>query len=133
MASVGFPGTAGFVGAELLVEGAVQVSPFAGIAIVVVAALNGLAVLHAYFRIFTGCRHVASIDLQVRAPERIAVLVLSVLLLGGGLYPQPEVAGRFSAAERLIKDRNAQLNHWTHGIRASTFALNRGSLQPDSR
>ncbi len=111
LASIGFPGTAGFVGAELLVEGAVQVSPFVGIAIVVAAALNGLAVLHAYFRIFTGSRHVASIDLRIRVPERVAVLVLSALLLGGGLYPQPGVAGRYNAAAQLVKERERRLGH----------------------
>jgi hypothetical protein len=109
LASIGFPGTAGFVGVELLVEGAVQVSPFVGIAIVVAAALNGLAVLHAYFRIFTGSRHVASIDLRIRFPERVAVLVLSAMLLGGGLYPQPGVAGRYNAAAQLVKERERRL------------------------
>jgi NADH-quinone oxidoreductase subunit M len=108
LASIGFPGTVGFVGAELLVEGAVQVSPLVGIAIVVAAALNGLAVLQAYFRIFAGSRHVASIDLRTRLPERIAVLALTALLLGGGLYPQPGVSGRYNAATQLVKQRNEQ-------------------------
>jgi NADH-quinone oxidoreductase subunit M len=106
LASIGFPGTIGFVGAELLVEGAVQVSPLVGIAIVVAAALNGLAVLHAYFRLFAGTPHVASINLQVRLPERIAVLALSALLLGGGLYPQPGVTSRHNAALELMDQRN---------------------------
>jgi NADH-quinone oxidoreductase subunit M len=109
LASIGFPGTVGFVGAELLVEGAVQVSPLVGIAIVVAAALNGLAVLQAYFRIFAGSRHVASIDLRTRLPERIAVLALTALLLGGGLYPQPGVSGRYDAATQLVKQRNERL------------------------
>jgi NADH-quinone oxidoreductase subunit M len=109
LASIGFPGTVGFVGAELLVEGAVQVSPLVGIAIVIAAALNGLAVLHAYFRIFAGSRHVASIDLRTRLPERIAVLALTALLLGGGLYPQPGVSGRYDAAAQLVKQRNERL------------------------
>ena len=64
LASIGFPGTVGFIGAELLVDGAVQVYPLVGIAVVVAAALNGLAVLHVYFRVFTGTRHFASIDLR---------------------------------------------------------------------
>jgi NADH-quinone oxidoreductase subunit M len=87
----------------------VQVSPLVGIAIVVAAALNGLAVLHAYFRIFTGSRHLASIDLGIRVPERVAVLVLSALLVGGGLYPQPGVAGRYNAAAQLVQERDRRL------------------------
>jgi NADH-quinone oxidoreductase subunit M len=109
LASIGFPGTVGFVGAELLVEGAVQVSPLVGVAIVVAAALNGLAVLQAYFRIFAGSRHVASIDLRTRLPEQVAVLALTALLLGGGLYPQPGVSGRYNAATQLVEQRNERL------------------------
>jgi NADH-quinone oxidoreductase subunit M len=110
LASVGFPGTAGFVGAELLVEGAVQINPLVGLAIVVAAALNGLAVLHAYFRVFTGTRHVTSIDLQSRPSERAAVLILAVLLLGGGLYPQPGVASRYRLAAQLIGQREERIS-----------------------
>ncbi len=109
LASIGFPGTVGFVGAELLVEGAVQVSPLVGIAIVIAAALNGLAVVHVYFRLFGGSRHVASIDMRTRLPERIAVLALSALLLGGGLFPQPGIAGRYRAAVELVKQRSERL------------------------
>ena len=102
LASVGFPGTVGFVGVELLVEGAVGVYPIVGMLVVVAAALNGIAVVHAYFRLFTGAEHKASITLQARWPERIAVLTLSALILGGGLFPQPGVSSRYHAAMELI-------------------------------
>src|SRR5438270_5753445 len=71
LGSIGFPGTLGFVGTELLVEGAVEIYPLVGTAIVIAAALNGLAVLHAYFRVLTGVRHVTSIGLRVRCPEQV--------------------------------------------------------------
>src|SRR5439155_23892863 len=74
LGSIGFPGTLGFVGTELLLEGVRRIYPLLGTAIVAAAALNGLAVLHAYFRVFTGVRHVTSIDLRLRWPEQIAVL-----------------------------------------------------------
>jgi NADH-quinone oxidoreductase subunit M len=109
LASIGFPGTVGFVGTELLVDGAVQASPLVGIAIVLAAALNGLAVLQAYFRIFTGTRHSASINLSSQPPERFAVLVLALLILGGGLYPQPAVSSRYRVATELIERREARL------------------------
>ncbi|MEO6810325.1 MAG: proton-conducting transporter membrane subunit [Isosphaeraceae bacterium] len=105
MASVGFPGTAGFVGLELLVTGAVQAFPIMGAGVVAVAALNSLAVLHVYFRIFAGKRHETMIDLDVRPAERIAVLVLSTLILGGGLYPQPGVISRYRAGVGLAESR----------------------------
>jgi NADH-quinone oxidoreductase subunit M len=105
MASVGFPGTAGFVGLELLVTGAVQAAPIMGAGVVAVVALNSLAVMHVYFRIFAGKRHETMIDLNVRPAERIAVLVLSTLILGGGLYPQPGVRSRYRAGVGLAESR----------------------------
>jgi NADH-quinone oxidoreductase subunit M len=105
LGSIGFPGTLGFVGAELLVEGAALVSPLVGLAIVVAAALNGLAMLHAYFRVFTGTRHVTTVDLRIRWPEGVAMLILIALVVGGGLYPQPGVASRYHAAAALVQMR----------------------------
>ncbi len=105
LGSIGFPGTIGFVGAELLIEGAVQINPLVGTAIVIAGALDGLAMLHAYFRVFTGVRHVTSIDLRIRWPEEIAMLILIALIIGGGLYPQPGVSSRYHAAVRLVEQR----------------------------
>ena len=105
LASVGFPGTFGFVGAELIVEGAVQIYPYVGMAVVVAAALNGIAVVMAYLRIFTGTQHRSSIDLRIRIQERLAVLILSLLILGAGLWPQPGIASRYHAAMAVINGR----------------------------
>jgi hypothetical protein len=44
LAAIGFPETIGFVGIELLIEGAIDVSAPAGVAMVVTAALSSLAV-----------------------------------------------------------------------------------------
>jgi len=109
LGSIGFPGTLGFVGTELLLEGVQSIYPLVGTAIVAVAALNGLAVLQAYFRVFTGVRHVTSIDLRLRWPEQIAVLIFTALILGGGLYPQPGVESRYHAAVKLIEIRQQRL------------------------
>jgi NADH-quinone oxidoreductase subunit M len=105
LASIGFPGTIGFVGVELLVEGAVDVYPLVGLAVVLAAALNGIAVLHAYFRVFTGRRYSPTISLRSRGPERIAVLILAALILGGGIYPQPSLSSRYHAASEIIEAR----------------------------
>lgn len=109
LGSVGFPGTAGFVALELLVEGAIRSSSAIGSAVVIVAALNGLAVMHAYFRIFNGKPHDASIDLRDRPAERISVVILAALILGGGLYPQPGVTSRYHAAVALADRRSLHL------------------------
>ena len=105
LASVGFPGTVGFIGAELLVESAVSVYPLVGTLVVIAGALNGIAVLHAYFRLFTGSEHRAGVSLVARWPERVAVLTLSALIIGGGIVPQPGVQSRYHAAIELIARR----------------------------
>lgn len=110
LASIGFPGTAGFVGAELLVESAVQLAPAVGVIVVLVAALNGIAFMRAYFRLFTGHKHVSSISLEARWPEKIAVLAMTALIIGGGLWPQPGVASRYRAATEIISQRGQRVS-----------------------
>ncbi len=107
LASIGFPGTVGFIGTELLIEGVVGVYPLVGFTVVFAAALNGIAILQAYFRIFTGTQHTASFSLRVRPAEKIAVLILAALIVGGGIYPQWGVASRYHAATQLIEMRAA--------------------------
>jgi NADH-quinone oxidoreductase subunit M len=105
LASVGFPLTFGFVGVELLVDGAVQEYPVVGILVVVAAALNSIAVVQAYFRVFTGKRRAAAFSFRARRSERFAVLALTALILGGGLWPQPGVSSRYRAAMEVVQSR----------------------------
>jgi NADH-quinone oxidoreductase subunit M len=107
LASVGFPGTIGFIGMELLVDGVAHVNLSIGMLLVIAATLNGVAVVQAYFRLFTGARHSATVSLQVRPPERVAILMLAALILAGGLYPQPGIASRYHAAMQLVRARHA--------------------------
>lgn len=108
LGSVGFPGTLGFIAAELLVDGAVTLSPLLGLPIIAAAALNGIAVVRAYFALFTGARSTSSVSLALGFRERLAVLTLAVLILGGGLYPQPGVASRYEAACDILRERAAR-------------------------
>jgi NADH-quinone oxidoreductase subunit M len=101
LASVGFPGTLGFVASELLVAGAIDANLVAGIAVVAVAALNGIAVVRAYFLLFTGARHFSSVSLAITARERFVLLTLTALILGGGLFPQPGVAYLYAVADQV--------------------------------
>jgi NADH-quinone oxidoreductase subunit M len=61
--------------------------------------------MRAYFLLFTGARHVSSVSLKISLRERVAVLSLSALVLGGGLFPQPGVATRRRAADQILDDR----------------------------
>lgn len=105
LASVGFPGTFGFVGTEMLVDGVVQAYPHAGIGVVIATTLTGIAVLKTYFRIFTGKHHVTTISLRRRPAERFAVLALGTVILGGGILPQPGIASRHHAALEILEHR----------------------------
>ena len=105
LSAVGFPCTIGFTGTELLVEAAIEISPWIGGVVVVSTALNGIAILQAYFRIFTGTTHHSTIDLASVGSERIAIMTFTLLLIGAGLWPQPGVHSRFDAAVELLGHR----------------------------
>ena len=119
LASVGFPGSFGFVGMELLIDSGTQANPLVGAAIVLAAALSGIAVLQAYFRLFGGARHMATFSLGPRWPERLAVLTLAALIFGGGLWPQPGVSSRYHAAYEIIENRQANLRSSDEGVVAT--------------
>ncbi|HEY7312245.1 MAG TPA: proton-conducting transporter membrane subunit [Gemmataceae bacterium] len=106
LASVGFPGTLGFVAAELLVDGAAEASPYVALAVALAGALNGIAVLRVYFLLFTGARHASSVRLLVGRRERLAILTLAALILGGGLVPQRGVLSRHRAALDVLRTRD---------------------------
>lgn len=110
LASVGFPGTVGFVGTELLVDGAVEAYPYIGVAVVIAGALNGVALVKAYFVLFTGTRYTSAVSLKIRTRERFAVLLLTTLILIGGVYPHPNVTSRHRAMHALLLERESLAN-----------------------
>ena len=107
LASVGFPGTLGYIAADLLVDGAIEANLALGFIVVAVSALNSIAIVRVYFLIFTGARHTSAVSLAITGRERFAVLVLAGLIIGGGLVPQPHIASRHRAAEALLSQRDA--------------------------
>lgn len=107
---VGFPGTSGFVGTEILVDGAVVAYPYTGIAVIIAAALNGIALMQAYFRLFAGTRYASLIALGLNSRERISVLTLIALVFLGGLAPQWTVSSRYHAAVEILRHRVVATN-----------------------
>ena len=105
LSAVGFPCTIGFTGTELLVEAAIEISPWVGGVVVVSTAINGIAILQAYFKIFTGTTHHSTIPLASVRSERIAIMTFTLLLIGAGLWPQPGVHSRYYAAVELLDHR----------------------------
>jgi NADH-quinone oxidoreductase subunit M len=109
LASVGFPGAFGFVGMELLISEAVQTYPLVGTVVVLAGALNSIAIIAAYFRLFGGVRHVTSVPLALRGAEKVAVLTLSLLIIINGIYPQPSIDSRYEAARHIVETRDPLL------------------------
>ena len=102
MASVGFPGTFGFFATELLIDATFNIYPSVGLIIVITTALNGIAVLRVYLRIFAGPRRETSVTIRCLPSERFAIFVMMALIVGGGLFPQPGIESTFHVAEHLF-------------------------------
>jgi NADH-quinone oxidoreductase subunit M len=114
LACTGFPGTLGFIGQELLVDGAVGVFPVMGFAVVMASALTGLAVLRMYFSLFCGRSDVLahqSLHLGVRPREAWSFVTLVIALIGFGLVPRPLVDSRFDASEEILRVRSVASQH----------------------
>jgi NADH-quinone oxidoreductase subunit M len=108
LACTGFPGTLGFIGQELLVDGAVGVFPVMGFAVVIASALTGLAVLRMYFSLFCGrpepLAH-PSVRLGLRPREAWTFVALVVALIALGLVPRPLVDSSFDASHEILRLR----------------------------
>jgi NADH-quinone oxidoreductase subunit M len=110
LACTGFPGTLGFVGQELLVDGAVDAFPVMGFGVVIASALTGLAVLRMYFSLFCGRSDVVShpsLRFGLTRPEAWTFVALVCALVGLGIVPRPLVDSRFSASEDILRQRQA--------------------------
>jgi len=113
LACTGFPGTLGFVGQELLVDGAVDAFPVMGFAVVIASALTGLAVLRMYFSLFCGRSDaLADSGLRLGLTQREAwtFVALVIVLVGCGIAPRPLVDSRFIASEEILRLRAIRLS-----------------------
>lgn len=109
LACTGFPGTLGFVGQELLVNGAVDAFPVMGFAIVAASALTGLAVLRMYFSLFCGRRDVfahSALRFELTRREAWTFVALVAVLIGLGVAPRPLVDSRLAASDAILKVRS---------------------------
>ncbi len=96
LASVGFPLTLGFVAEDLLVQGSVADFPLLAFVLIGATALNGMNVMRAFFRLFSGVRvHDGERDLTPR--EAWALSTILIVLLLGGLAPGPIISREFDA------------------------------------
>jgi NADH-quinone oxidoreductase subunit M len=112
LACTGFPGTLGFVGQELLVDGAVDAFPVMGFAVVIASALTGLAVLRMYFSLFCGKPDApshAGLQLGLRPREALIFVALVIALVGLGIAPRPLVDAQLAASHDILRQRELRM------------------------
>ena len=84
LATVGFPGTVGFVPMELLISGSIEQGLEFSLTLAIATMFNGLAVMRAYFALFTGKQPSTSVSLQVTPNERIGIIIIAILIFVNG-------------------------------------------------
>jgi NADH-quinone oxidoreductase subunit M len=112
LACTGFPGTLGFVGQELLVNGAVDAFPVMGFAVVIASALTGLAVLRMYFSLFCGRSDTLSrsdVRFGLIKREAYTFVAIVIALVVFGIAPRPLVDSRFAASDDILNLRQEHL------------------------
>jgi NADH-quinone oxidoreductase subunit M len=112
LACTGFPGTLGFVGQELLVNGAVDAFPIMGFAVVVASALTGLAVLRMYFSLFCGRSDMpahAGARFWLTKRETFTFVAIVIVLVAFGVAPRPLVDSRLAASDNILSLRQAHI------------------------
>ncbi len=109
LASIGLPGTLGFVGEDLIVHGLLEHHPWMAALVVGATALSGMALIKVWSQACLGpaSPRATSSDLLVR--EQWAAALLVVPLLGFGLWPAAVVAEASSAAAALSQEALAKV------------------------
>jgi NADH-quinone oxidoreductase subunit M len=96
----------------LLVHGAVDAFPVMGFAVVVTAALTGLAVVRMYFSLFCGRTDAlahSTLRFELTRREAWTFIALVLALVIGGLVPRLLVDSRFTASEDILRLRQARV------------------------
>ena len=105
LAACGFPGTLGFLGQDMLLQGTTQEYPHIGILTAVVTALNGITLMRTYFRLFCGTPRSDDLSQSLRARERFALMLLLACLVGLGLAPLPLLTSRQESGREILRLR----------------------------
>src|SRR5204863_9171401 len=108
LACTGFPGTLGFVGQELLVDGAVDAFPVMGFAVVIASVLTGLAVLRMYFSLFCGRSDVlahSGLRFGLAPREAWTFVALVSVLVAFGIVRRSLLDSRFAASDHILRLR----------------------------
>jgi NADH-quinone oxidoreductase subunit M len=101
LACTGFPGTLGFIGQEMLVDGATDEFPVLGFCVIAAGSLTGVAVLRMYFSLFCGRKTSPSKLAPTRPVEVVVFGTLAAVLIATGLFPGAVADSRIEAAREI--------------------------------
>ncbi len=111
LACTGFPGTLGFVGQELLVNGAVDAFPGDGLrrrhCVGADRSCGAADVLLALLRPLGSARRIRGLPLGLTPREAWTFVALVVILVGLGIAPRPLVDSRLAASDEILGQRRA--------------------------
>jgi NADH-quinone oxidoreductase subunit M len=97
LALVGLPGTLSFCSQDLLIHGALQSHPVAGLLLPISTALNAVSIFRLFTRLFLGKRHTGFTAVMDALPrERWILAAALVFVVLGGLFPEVIVSQVFS-------------------------------------
>lgn len=119
LAAVGFPGTLGFIGHDLLVSGTVAQYPRTGFLVVVATSIGAIALIRVYFALFCG-RLDTGTQLRLRTREVVLFTGFSGILLVTGLAPGPILGTCEAVAAKVLAGRADD-----SGLEAGRKATNR--------
>ena len=88
---------------ELLISGSVDQGLHVSFTLAIAAMLNGIAILRAYFALFTGKRPTTSVSLQTTPVERAGIIVILLIVFLGGWFSPNVVASRHQTADQLLR------------------------------
>lgn len=106
LGSIGFPGTSGFVGEFLVLLGSYKISIFLSLGLgtgVILSAVYGLTFFKKIFlgSVEEGCKSLRRLTYIESAP----LIVISILILGLGLFPQKILELTKPAVERVLEKK----------------------------
>ncbi|MCK6681985.1 MAG: oxidoreductase [Thermoanaerobaculia bacterium] len=107
LASIGFPGTLGFLGEELLIEGAVTQYPRVGFVTLLATAVNGISILAMYLSLFCGAKDRTPPSQSLRRRELAGFVALALLVILGGVFPREFVSSRRASAVEILEQRKS--------------------------
>ncbi|MEQ9079448.1 MAG: proton-conducting transporter membrane subunit [Sandaracinaceae bacterium] len=111
---VGLPGTLTFVAEELIAEGILLEHPWLGAGYVLVTGIDAVVFMRLFGRVFLGEHDAAERCPDLSRGERAAALALALVVIAGGIWPNPliaahgTVAGELVRAERAVAERARQ-------------------------